>query len=238
MSVENHIFQEIGLCLSRGEQPTIIFDFDQTIFDGDITFGTDRFPGMIEILLNNGYGNPNSFDFENKVSSKLIKKLYEVYDQFPEYMIIYDIGMFEGVSVETIEKLAESALDKYKYDKYCFPRAIKLIDSILKCGGHIIILTASPTLYVKPIISHFFGDGIQVVGVETLIKGGCITGIPTQVPFRQGKLDIVKNLLETKNIIAGFGNDDLNDRPWLTELAKYNKLSVFVDKEKWTQISH
>jgi phosphoserine phosphatase len=206
----------------------VISDFDNTLLDGDITFGKkDVFPGMMQYLYNN---NITALFPGGRLPSGT--ELDIMYEKFPEYNLVYNIALFAGHSIDNIKYYARQAY-QIIYRNYLKPHLLDLYKEIERRGGSIVILTGSPTLYLTGLQDEY--KSWRVIGVETLNANNLISMEPFQAPFGKEKLRIVNDMFKRgDNIVAGFGNNDANDLPWLQEIKRHCATSVLVKGDTLT----
>lgn len=209
----------------------VISDFDGTLFCGDITLGqSGLIPGMVSIMSEMG--------LKSVYPEKMIccEKFKEIYRNYPQYGAVYCLSVFSGQSVDQIKEIAINAYNDI-YEQYINPCLKELYDRIIEKGGRIIILTASPKLYLSGFSEK--NPLYEIIGVETTIENGCVTGDPKVIPWGPGKLGIVQSLINNNNkIIAGFGNPDDNDLPWLNLINKNGQTAVTIDENyNWKLIN-
>jgi hypothetical protein len=223
LTIEEQILNKIGY------NSVIISDFDNTILNGDITFGSPEgyFKGMMRVLYDN---NIKSLVPGSRLPSQ--KELDDMYEKFPEYNVVYNLSLFAGNSYKAISELAIKTYDEV-YKNYLLDRTINFLVSAAKKGARIVILTASPSVYLSGFKKTY---NWEVIGVETQNREGIVSQEPISAPYGPYKTEIVKNIMKTGNVIAGFGNNDTNDKGWLTFLKSKGCISVFVNNNDWTPV--
>jgi len=223
--ISNEISDSLeDIILSKIEPGAIVItDFDGTLFDGDVTFGQEgTYPGLMEILEKSDIRPIYPYHLPSS------KEILEMYEKFPQYNVVYNIAIFAGFSVQKIIEVAEKAYQDI-YHKYVNQRLLKLLKKVIDKEGQVIILTASPKLYLAGIQKE--NPQFQIIGVETKIIDDRVSPEPTIIPFGPGKAAIVQNLLKNgKNVVAGFGNRDNNDGPWLKLLNDNGKMAIVVEE--------
>lgn len=227
----------------------IISDFDETILNGDITFGTPpeqsdpslSFLGMMHQLEQASLGplGPGQV-----VPTQ--QQLYNMFAEYPEYNCGFNIALFAGRRVSAIKALAVT-----KWAQVYKPRVSTRMWTFLQrasaLGAKIIIVTASPTIFLQGLIDE---TGWRVIGVDVNVVSDptsstelVLTSQVNRIPLGSYKREIVKRLIEGEGlpVRVGFGNignaNDNDDSYWLTYLSHHtSSLAVRVRDELWSHV--
>ena len=122
-----------------------------------------------------------------------------------------------GVTEQQADTLANTFTQQFILPNV-FPSGFLAVDDHIKRGDIVLIISASPTLVVKP-IAQLFGVN-HVIGIDAVIQNGVYNGQSTQpFSFGQGKLTCLK-LWQLQNNIAELPltdmySDSINDLPLL-----------------------
>jgi phosphoserine phosphatase len=207
------------------------WNFDNTILDGDSTegrkdlYGKVIFKGLAEVAIESGFSK------KYKSSSKFWKD-YEAMEKVDEpKAYAYAAQMLAGAEEKEVLKLATDYF-KNALKPYLFQASIDLIQQLQEQNISVMVITASPRIFVQgaaPLLNISIND---VYGMETVVKNGRLTDqMVLPLTTRAGKIDKIQLIVQEKleqyrkiYVLAGFGNYNLNDMPFLnwTAAQKFN----------------
>jgi len=180
-----------------------LYDFDNCIMKGDITEGfPNNYIGIPEYLYAIGKANTSIY----KTFQDYNETYYLQEKKFNTDAYTFPLSITDENSSIYINEYWESTLKNYINQK-----VKKLIERQSKYG-EIWIITASPTLFVKP-IQKYIPEIVNVVGID---KDEIIS-------YSQGKLSRILSILSPEQIGGFTGETWINDGPLLSYLRNYNK---------------
>lgn len=202
------------------------WNFDNTILNGDTSEGSvDKngkmiFKGLAQVAIESGFSKkyPNKGDFEKFWQDY---KNMEKKDEPTAYAYLAQI--LAGAKEADVLNLSTQYFESNLKD-YLFPGSVNVVRCLQENGIHVWIITASPQIFVQgagPILNIPIEE---ISGMETVVKNGVLTDeMILPLTTRKGKIQKIKQIvqkLETEHntkvyILAGFGNDNKNDRDFL-----------------------
>ena len=220
------------------DQEDLIFltfwNFDYTILDGDTVEGrVDRdgkriFKGMAQIMIEAGL----AAKYPAKGGFAQFWKDYQAMEAVDEPKAYsYAAQIVAGAKPQEVLKIATQYFDQ-TLKAFFFEASLDLIHGLQQEGIHTWILTASPQIFVQGASSFLNIPLEQVDGMETVVKNGFLTDqMVMPLTTREGKIqkikEIVQQLTNKKKkvyVLAGFGNNNANDMPFLNWIANQKLL--------------
>lgn len=200
------------------------WNFDNTILDGDSTegskdiYGRVIFKGLAQVVIESG----------------LSKK----YSSFSDYLAVYEAmekenapkayayaaQILAGAKENDVRNLATAYFAK-TLKPHLFAPSLELIQKLKEEGIEVIIITASPRLYVQgaaPLLGLSFNE---VYGMETKVQKGIVTDqMVLPLTTGKGKIEKIEEIVRQKGagktfVLAGVGNHNSNDMPFLEWIA-------------------
>jgi phosphoserine phosphatase len=205
------------------------WNFDETILDGDSTEGKEDiygqviFKGLAEVAIEAGFSK------QYPTFSKFWKdyKAMEAVDEPKAYAYCAQIlaGAEEAKVLALSTQYFASTLKSHLY-----PSSLDIIRSLQKGGISVQVLTASPRVFVQgaaPLLGIPVDD---VYGMETTLVNGYLTSqMVLPLTTGKGKIEKIQVIVKEKlrkykkvYVLAGFGNYNKNDMPFVEWTAAQN----------------
>ncbi len=213
--------------LNEGEILFLTFwNFDKTVLDGDTTegsvdlYGKVIFKGLAQMAIESG--------LSKKYSSfaKFWKdyKTLEGIDEPKAYA--YPAQILAGAEEKKVLQLSTEYFEG-TLKPYLFQSSVDLIRLLQEQNISVQIITASPRLFVQG-AANILGIPLEdIYGMETVVKNGRLTDqMVLPLTTAAGKVKKIEEIVRVKMgqykrvyVLAGFGNYNLNDMPFLKWIA-------------------
>ncbi len=212
-----------------------IWNFDNTILDGDSTDGLKDgegqvvFKGLAQVAIEAGL----SKKYPAQTGYAQYLKDYDALEATDEpKAYAYAAQMLAGARKTDVLNLSKNYFGSV-LRRHFFQMSKNLIASLQNLGIRIYIVTASPRLFVQGSSSYLNIPIQNIYGMETEEKNG-ILGEKMVLPLttRQGKVEkigqIVQSIKEKEGqikqvyVVMGFGNNNSNDIVFLKWIADQN----------------
>lgn len=198
--------------LKQSHKPLIAaFDADGTLWDTDL--GENFFQFQIDNKCVDLPNDPWSFYLELKKKNNDPREAYAWLAQINQ-----------NQSLDQVRAWSEEAFNQIQ-PKPIFSEQKKIIDILLENNVQVYIVTASVKWAVEPGAKALGLSYDNVIGVETAILNGIITGTPIQpITYRNGKIEAL--LKKTNNVFPFFASGNTIGDFELLQAATDIKLAV------------
>jgi phosphoserine phosphatase len=208
----------------------IITDFDDTVLDGDITFGGNGFAGSMALLEANGVVPIQPFTVPS------MQALFDMYGKFPEYNVFFNIALFAGQSEQVIKSEAREYWNS-TFRTHVNPRMWDFLHDAEEKGVTIVVLTASPKLFFEGLI-HETGWEVNGIEMESFVDAQNVSRVsllPKALTYGKYKRELVERRMGLGHpIVLGLGQaDSTNDRPFLDFIRQNGGAAVDVQHPTW-----
>jgi len=202
------------------------WNFDETILDGDSTegskglYGNVIFKGLAQVAIESGFSKkypafPKFWDDYKAMEEVDAPKAYA-----------YAAQMLAGAQEKRVLEMATQYF-KATLRPHLFQASVDLIRILQRENIQVLILTASPRIFVQgagPLLNIPLAD---IYGMETVSNNGILTDqMVLPLTTGQGKIEKIKEIVQEKlgrhkkvYVLAGFGNYNVNDMPFLEWIA-------------------
>ncbi|MGC4016294.1 MAG: haloacid dehalogenase-like hydrolase [Luteolibacter sp.] len=225
------------------------WDFDGTILKGDCCEGHAEggrmiYTGLIEEIIRAGLakGYPASDQGVAKGIADYRRTEREL-GSGTAYAFLAQ--MLDGAREEDVHALAARHFRTAQMD-HVFDSSFRIIEGLQAMGVVVHVVSASPDVFIQPIVAELGLDAACCRGIRTEIHDGRISSrLEHPVTYGSGKTaavmeDVVRTRYEHPDkqvfILAGFGNSHHTDGPFLDHIAAQNlpagePLAVMINEQ-------
>ncbi|MEG3765579.1 HAD family hydrolase [Alteromonas sp. 14N.309.X.WAT.G.H12] len=205
----------------------VVFDLDGTLIDADCA------QEWLTFLKRRNF--PGAEDAEN-VCAQIMQNYDSGNMNMHEYMR-YWVAPIAGLPVVEIVALAEEFANTVMRPRV-FPEGLACVKAHLNAGDTVLLISASPTLVVRPIASLF---GIShVIGIDIITQGDKYTRrVKEPLSFGAGKLKCLQQWQCKRQInshtLSNMYSDSMNDLPLLMyadQAVVVNADTIVIEKAK------
>jgi phosphoserine phosphatase len=196
------------------------WNFDNTILNGDTSEGSPDFKGLGQVSIEAGLSKKYP---PNGGYAKFLNDYHKMEKKNEPAAYAYMIQMLAGAKESAVLTLATNYFNSTLKD-YFFSGSSDLIRCLQENGIQVQVITASPELFVQGAAPLLNIPTESITGMETTVIDGLLTDkLVLPLITRQGKIEKIKQIVaklegeqNTKAyILAGFGNNNANDGPFL-----------------------
>ena len=230
---EDHVGEAVAAVLERVAKvkaanpdavPMAIWDFDGTIIAGDLTLGSTKAPpyyrGLMQSAILAGLSSVyagedgwRKYFFDDRARFRSIAQWLAV----PVRTQIY-----AGSAVAALEDFAARRIDG-ELSRYYFESSLRILKALREAGVESHVLSGSPDFFVRKAAKSLGIPEECFHGVRVAVKDGKATAeLVYPEPVGPGKIeymDIIEKSRPGGIVIAGFGNDYVQDGPFLKAVA-------------------
>ena len=190
--------RRITITLQNEEYPItkiLCSDCDGVLVKGDITEGSKYFPGIVEYLYSIGQVKSEKYPTFKDYNDEYFRKI-DRYDT-SGFCLPYEI--YDPSQDPYIEEYWETTIQKY-FVKY----TIDYLQSKINDGYKVWVVSASPTVFIKPIRKYLKVDKILAIAPENS---------PQVITYAMGKFKIVQENSDSNltNVVGYIGDSWNND---------------------------